>query len=666
LRVLCVFAAPAAFLLLLEGGLRLGGVGYPTSFFIKSEQPGVLTTNIRFGWHYQQETLTEPEPCLVPRDKPKDTIRIFVLGESAALGTPDPSFGFARILEVMLGATFPHTRFEVVNAAMRGINSHVIVPIAKECARLDPDLFLVYMGNNELNGLYGPKTPVAFFGRHPTLIPALHRIKQTRTAQLLRRAFGINPEAVSKKRKPPTAEFFQGYRTARDDPERDHVYRNFRRNLGRICGYGLKAGAGVILSTVAVNLRDCPPLGSLHSTGLTEPQRQEWERLYRTGVGLETTGDQAQARACYEQAAALDDHYAELHFRWARCHLHAGDREAARRHFVLANDWDALPFRADTRLNDIVREVAASSDFGLRIADFGLKKAAAANPQSAIHDVVTPDSDPGPKSGLSPVRLVETDTALATSQQCPDGIPGREFFYEHVHLRFDGDYEAARALLPAVIQSLAERGLAPEVAGQTKEDGISNPQSAIRNIVTPDSDPGPQSESESLPALTREQCAQALAFTAWDEVNTAAAMVKLTAKPPFTGQLEHAQRQAAAEKAISAVTDRIDGAFVEQVIRTYHQAIDARPQDWHLRYNLGTLLHQLERPQEAAAQFDVVVRTLPHVASFRVLLGYALGKAGLPDQAGEQFRQALKRDSHYREAREGLKWAQTMKGRIGR
>jgi hypothetical protein len=43
-----------------------------------------------------------------------------------------------------------------------------------------------------------------------------------------------------------------------------------------------------------------------------------------------------------------------------------------------------------------------------------------------------------------------------------------------------------------------------------------------------------------------------------------------------------------------------------------------------------------------------------------------LGKAGLPDQASEQFRQALKRDSRYREAREGLKWAQTMKKRIGR
>jgi tetratricopeptide (TPR) repeat protein len=579
----------------------------------------VLTTNVHFGWHYQQETLTEPEPCLIPAEKPKGTTRVFILGESAAMGTPDPSFGFARILEVMLQSAFPNERFEVINAAMRGINAHVIVPIAKECAGLAPDLFVVYMGNNELNGLYGPKTAVTFFGKHPMLIPALHRLKQTRTAQLLRRVLKANPEAARAKRKPPTAEFFREHRTALDDPERDYVYRNFRRNLERICAYGSQAGAAVVLSTVAVNLRDCPPLGSLHRADRTQPQLEGWERLYRKGMMAEVGGDAPQAISCYEQAAALDDHYAELHFRLARCRLLAGQREAARRQFTLARDWDALQFRADVRLNDIIREVAAESPSkGRRTEDN------APNPQSAVRN----------PQFAGPIRLVETEAALAAGERCPDGIPGREFFYEHVHLRFDGDYEVAKALLPAVIQSLQERGLTvPE---------------------TP------------VPILSREQCAKALAFTAWDEVNTAAAMAKLTAQPPFTGQLEHATRQAAAEKAVSAVMDRVDEAFIRQVIQTYRQAIEARPQDWHLRYNLGTFLHQLERPQEAAPYFDSVVQTFPHLASFRVLLGYALGKVGRMDQAIEQFRQALKRDRRCQEAREGLAWARAMQRRTGR
>ncbi len=585
-----LFGGPAAFLLLLEGVLAILHVGYPTSFFIQAEQPGMLASNIHFGWHYQQRTLTEPHPCLIPRDKAEGTIRIFVLGGSAAMGMPDPSFGFQRILETMLRRQFPERRVEVVNAAMRGINSHVLVPIARECAGLEPDLFIIYMGNNELNGLYGPRTAVSFFGRHPALIPLFHGIKQTRTGQLLRRVLRANPEAYQGRSQIRAAEFFEKHRTALDDPAREYVYRNFRRNLEQICGRGLDAGAGVIVSTVAVNLRDCPPLGSLHRSDLPTPQREIWDRIYSKGVRLEERGNTAGAATCYEQAAAIDDHYAELHFRLARCRRAAGERDSAKHHFTRARDWDALQFRADSRLNAVIREVAEHS--------------------------------------AGRVRLADAEAAMAASQRCPDGIPGKEFFYEHVHLRFDGDYELAQAVLPAVLDSLRGRGFAPMASAEVP---------------------------------TREQCARELAFTAWDEVNTAASMVQLTAKPPFTGQADHARRQAEAQQAVTAVTDQIDGAFVDRVIQAYQEAIEARPDDWQLRYNLATLLHQLERPAEAAVHFDYVVRTLPHVAPFRVLLGYALAKSGRLDPAIDQFREALKRDRRYKPAREALEWARAAK-----
>ncbi len=586
-----VLAGPIVFFLLLESTLAVCHVGYPASFFVQSEQKGVVTTNMRFGWHYQQQTLTEPHPSLIPVNKPSDTIRIFVLGESAAMGMPDPSFGFARILEIMLQTHFPSHRIEIINAAMRGINSHVVVPISQECARLEPDLFIIYMGNNELSGLYGPKTPLSFLGRHPALIPAFHRIKQTHTGQLLRTLLGANPESRRREKRPRTVEFFREHRTALDDPQRDYVYRDFRASLERICRQGLGTGAGVLLSTVAVNLRDCPPLGSLHREDLTPAQQQQWAGHFRRGIQFENSGEMSQAISSYLKAAAIDDHHAELQFRLARCRLAGGQIEAARHHFTLARDWDALQFRTDGRLNKIIREVAAEYS----------------------------------RSRLS---LVDAEATLAASEQCPDGIPGEEFFYEHVHLRFAGDYEVARAMLPAVLQRLREQDVAP---------------------------------AESVEVPTREECARRLAFTAWDEVNTAASMVQLTAKPPFTEQLEHAQRQARAEKAVSAVTDRIDQAFVDQVIQMYEEAIQARPHDWHLRYNLGAFLHQLGRSQQAATHFDHVVRAFPHVLPFRVLFGYALGKAGRPDQAIHQFREALKRAPRYKPAREGLDWARGLK-----
>jgi tetratricopeptide (TPR) repeat protein len=633
LRIATVFAAPALFLLLLEAILTLFRVGYPTTFFMAGAQRGILTTNPHFGWHYQQQTFTEPEPCLLPVEKPKDAIRIFLLGESAAVGTPDPSFGFARILEVMLGRYFPGQRLEVVNAAMRGINSHLITQIAHECAVLHPDLFVVYMGNNEFIGLYGPKTPVSFFGRHPGLIPAFHFLKGTRTAQLFRRVLGANPEARQDRPSTRSAAFFQEHYTLLDDPERQYVYRNFRSNLERVCRYGLDAGAGVAVATVAVNLRDCPPLGSLHRPDLTAPQRAQWDEVYHKAVVLESGGDIASAIAAYEQAEALDDHYAELHFRLGRCRLRAGVRDAAAVQFALARDWDALQFRTDSRLNGIIREVAG----------------ALAGP--------TPTAAPGGAEACSadkPVRLVEIDGALAASDQCPDGIPGREFFYEHVHLRFPGDYEVAKALLPAVIEGLRARGLTP---AETKP-GPDTPAGQSAAAGTGDT---PTTRPVEIP--TREECARALAFTRWDEVNTAAAMVKMTAGLPFSGQLEHAQRQAAAEKAIAAVTDHVDEPFINEVIQAYQQALAARPQDWYLHYNFGAFLQELKRPGEAAAQLSYVVRLFPGVAAFHVQLARAQADAGRLDESIREFREALRRDRSYRPAREGLARVRAMKKR---
>ena len=67
-------------------------------------------------------------------EKPRKTFRIFVLGESAAMGDPDPAYGFSRYLEVMLRERFPSMKFEVINTGSVAINSHVLLPIAKGLA----------------------------------------------------------------------------------------------------------------------------------------------------------------------------------------------------------------------------------------------------------------------------------------------------------------------------------------------------------------------------------------------------------------------------------------------------------------------------------------------------------------------------------------------------
>ncbi|MCX6864656.1 MAG: tetratricopeptide repeat protein, partial [Verrucomicrobia bacterium] len=406
---LCVLS-PALFFGLLEAGLRLGGYGYPTGFFLGPDAHGAYTTNPRFGWRFFPRTLAQdPHPCTLAA-KPDGSIRIFVLGSSAAMGTPDPAFNFGRILAAMLREQYPGVRFEIVNAAMTAINSHAVVEIARDCAARQPDLFVVYTGNNEVIGPFGPETVF----QHWRIIRASLWVKSTRVGQLLGNTL------ARFRRQQDAPRYWRGMETFLNNPPRlKAVDDNYRRNLTDICDTARRAGIEVVLSTVAVNLRDCPPLASVHRSGLTPDALAKWESLYKAGVELEAGNHITEALDRYEAAAMIDERFAELQFRIARCLMKTGRSAEARERFELARDLDVLRFRADSRINALVREVANE------------KQAAG-------------------------VRFVDTDQQLAQSDPGSHGIPGGGLFYEHVHLTFDGNYALARAVFDHVCESLPQ------------------------------------------------------------------------------------------------------------------------------------------------------------------------------------------------------------------
>lgn len=145
----------------MELGLRLAGWGYPTSFFLAIQQAGqrVLVENPQFGWRFFPSSLARaPLPLSLTAAKPAGVCRIFVFGESAAMGDPEPAYGFARQLEQLLQARHPEKKVEVVNVAMTAINSHVIREIARDCAPLGADAWVIYAGNNEVVGPFGAGT----------------------------------------------------------------------------------------------------------------------------------------------------------------------------------------------------------------------------------------------------------------------------------------------------------------------------------------------------------------------------------------------------------------------------------------------------------------------------------------------------------------------------
>ena len=584
LRLSLVVLSPLLFFSLVEVGLRIGGYGYPTSFFLGPDAAGLYRTNGRFGLRFFPRHLIRP-PCEAAISaKTPGTTRIFVLGSSAAMGTPDESYSFGRILEVMLRERYPGRQFEVVNGAMVAINSHVALEIARDCAAHEPDLFVVYMGNNEVIGPYGPGT---VFQRSPPslrLIRAKLWAKTTRLGQLVDDLVGSSGSKEDTPASWQGMSMFMNNRFAADDPRLTAVYDNYRRNLIDICKAARGTGAAVILSTVAVNLKDCPPLASMHRSDLSTEDLARWDSCVQAGMSLEADKRRQEALEKYEEAARIDDGFAELQFRLGRCLAAVGRASEASSRFVQARDFDVLRFRADTKINETIRAVAAE-----RAADR--------------------------------VWLADAEQKFSQSDLAPDGIPGEDLFYEHVHFTFDGNYQFARAVLDKVSEAL------PELA-KTGEPG---------------------------PMPSRPQCADMLALTLEDEARMAKAMVEMTRKKPFTEQLDHAQRQA---EAISRTRQLDSLAAAQQAIelagQTYRAALAKAPNDYWLHRNCGNFLDAHGQFEEALAEYRKALAINPYSLGTNLAIGAALANQGKADEAFGYYRKALEIDPESAEVRNNL------------
>jgi len=419
-RAVAITVGPALFLLSLEITLRIIGYGYPPSATIKCKINGTdaYGDNVKFGWRFFPRNIAQEfEPFIFSADKPDDTYRVFILGASAAQGTPEPAFSFGRVLQTILQSAYPKVKFEVIVAAMPAINSHVVVEIAKDCAKHHPDLFVVYLGHNEVVGPYGAGTVFAPLSRSISLIRIGIAVKSARLGQLLT---SLSESAGARRNVPAVwrgMEMFLEKQIRADDPRLETVYQHFQRNLEDISRIAGESGAKIVLCTVGSNLKDCPPFASLHRPGLPEEEKNKWDDIYQQGAEYESAGNYAEAVVCYLAAAQIDDRYADLQFRLGRCYWVIGEYDKARDRYIEARELDALRFRADTRINEIIRAVSGY----------------------------------GAKEG---VYLV--DFAGALEENSPYKIPGEELFFEHVHLNFNGSYLLAKTVFEQVETVLPE------------------------------------------------------------------------------------------------------------------------------------------------------------------------------------------------------------------
>lgn len=356
--------SPILVLLLLELALRMAGFGYPTSFFVPDPtgRTGIYVDNQYFGWRFfPRAAARSPQPLAVAVPKPAGTFRVLVLGESAAMGDPEPAYGLARQLERVLQTQMPGSKVEVLNLAMTAINSHVIREIARDASFLQADAWVIYAGNNEVVGPFGAGT---VFGRRAAPLWFVRAQLWSRKAKLVQ-ALDALLQRDSRGLEWMGMEMFLQHRVQRTDPDLRTVQENFEANLEEVIQLGKEAGAEVVIATMAVNLEDCPPFGSAHRGELAGERRQQWEQAFKAGVAAQDAKQFREALAAYETAFKLNDGHAELAYRIGQCLSAREEETGARSYFALARDLDVLRFRADTESLRRTREVCQREEAAL-------------------------------------------------------------------------------------------------------------------------------------------------------------------------------------------------------------------------------------------------------------------------------------------------------------
>jgi len=412
-RLAAMTLVPLLLLVGLELVLRLAGYGYNPNFFLPLRIGGedYLVQNEDFSRRFfPGDVSRQPSALRMKAHKPAGTLRIFVFGESAAMGDPEPSFGPSRHLEALLRLRHPQSQFEIINVAYTAINSHVILPIARECAEHDGDLWIIYMGNNEMVGPFGAATVFGAQSPPRGYVRLSLALQRTRVGQL-GRSLAARLQKSSAAPSWQGMQMFLNNQAPPDSPKRAAAYQNFAGNLDDIVATGLDSGARVVLNTMAVNLRDSPPFAA-HANSADQAS---FDTAFKQGFRAMTNGAMAAAAESFKQATQLDPGHATAHYHRAVCLEKSGDRTTALKEFQLACDTDALPFRADSRINEAIRATA-----GRHVGDA--------------------------------LQLLDAPEAIARSS----GVApcGDETFYEHVHFNFDGSYRLGLAWAQAVERSL--------------------------------------------------------------------------------------------------------------------------------------------------------------------------------------------------------------------
>ncbi len=410
---------PLLFFVLLELGLTVFGVGTSFDYFHEMDINGEAhyQENPDFANQFYPPSLgIGPLENTFTEKRSPDLIRVYVLGGSAAMGFPHKNHGLDRLLATQLRAALPSRRIEVINTAMTSVNSHVVYAVAKSIPANSADFAVILMGNNEVVGPYGPGTFKQNFLANITLIRGIQALKRTRIWQALDSLIQrVKPTDAKEDLKWQGMQMFTSHGIAYDDPRMESVYGHYEDNLIDTIETLRDKGIDVVLSSVPANLRHSAPFLSVHRADLSNDQLDQWRELTRNGAESSGTENWDDAVTHFQAALEIDPDYADTHFRLAAALEKLGEYPEAKTHYQRALDLDALRFRADTRINQIIQEVAA---------------------------------------GIGSDTFSFVDSAAAFEQASQPFQAGWNLLLEHVHYDFSGNHVLAAEISRSIISNL--------------------------------------------------------------------------------------------------------------------------------------------------------------------------------------------------------------------
>lgn len=620
-KLVFALATTGLFLLALELVLAIAGVRP----LIYSEDPFVSFTGRSALFVPRPDAAGQPVMTTAPnrrqyfnlqrfeRDKRPGTYRIFTLGGSTTYGRPyDDKASFSGWLRRLLPAADPSRNWQVINAGGISYASYRVAVVLEELIQYKPDLIIIYTGHNEflerrsyVDNLEGTTLPMRVAGMlaHTRIYTAARGFigpdRKSPAPTLNAEVDAILDRSIG------PAEY------RRDDALREQIIAHFRFNLDRMVTMARSAGAEVVLVTPGSNLKDCSPFRSQHSNNLNPQMARQFQQFMSQVRRAERNHQFEDALAGLDQATAIDDRYAQLHFQRGRVLYALGRYEDAKAAFGRAVEEDICPLRAPGSITEVLLEVAAAR--GVMLVDF----------------------------------------ARSLEVTAEHGIPGTGQFIDHVHPTLGG----YRKLALQLIDTLADRGIVTfsdhwhqatidAVAREVESlvDPIRHGQ-ALRTLARVFAWAGKHDQALGL-------ARQALAVLS-DDPETHSLMGRShAARGELDKAIEHYQRSLAIDPDSALVNKYLGATFqlsgdLAQALRHYERGLELQPDDGETHYNLGTLRQEQGQFDEAVKHYHDAIGKQPDLAEAHHNLGRI---SALKNEFGEAirfYRRALAINSNF-------------------